>query len=272
MRKIILLLIICKALYGAVTGQYAYHPVSVPFSFSAKAGAHFTNAVNAACNPSLIPNIKNIQAAFYAEKKYLTDINELLLTVCAPFSNNGVSLVFKHFGNSFFSENVIGLGYGKKIAALNAGILFQHVRVNIAGSESVSIIRAGIATSYEVDENVFVGFTIMNPNLFAKTKDVKLHAASSFSLMLGWEATADVYTGLEFLKGEGQPLSLIFALQYRIKENFTCALNWNTFNHQPFASLSWVQQHVEIEAGCSYHPILGSSPSLAIIYKKTAGK
>ena len=272
MKKRILLLIIYKALYGAVTGQYTYHPVGGPFSFSAKAGAHFTTALNAAGNPSLIPNIKNIQVAFYAEKKYMTDINELLITVCAPFSDNGVSLMFKHFGNSFFNENIMGLGYGKKIGALNAGILFQHLRLKIAGAESVSIIRAGIATSYKVDENVFVGFTIMNPDLFAKTKGAKLHAASSFCLMLGWEATTDVYTGLEFFKGEGQPLSLIFVLQYRIKENFACALNWNTFNHQPFASLSWVQQHVEIEAGCSYHPILGSSPSITIIYKKTTDK
>jgi hypothetical protein len=244
----------------------------MPFYFSANACENFTNALNAAGNPSLIPNIKNIQAAVYAEKKYLMDINLLILTVCAPFTNNGISLMVQHFGNPFFNENVIGLGYGKKIGAINAGLLFKNLRVKIPGAESVSIIRAGIASSYEIDENVFVGFMIINPDLFAKTKGTKIHAASSFSMMLGWEATTDIYAGFEFLKEEAQPLSLIFTLQYRFKENFGCALNWNTSNHQPYASLNWAQQHVNIEAGCSYHPTLGASPTIAIIYKKAAGK
>jgi hypothetical protein len=267
-----LILILCSALYTTAAGQSVYYPVGMPFYFSANAGEKFTNALNAAANPSLVPGINNIQAAVYAEKKYLTDINLLILTVCAPFSGNGVSLMFQRFGNSLFNENVIGLGYGKRIGSFSAGVLFQHIKVNVAGEKRASFIRAGVTSTYEIDENVFFGFTVINPQLLAKVKSAKLHAASSFSLMLGWEATADVYAGFEFRKDEAQPLSLIFTLQYRLKENLVCSLNWNTWNHQPFASLSWVQQQVTVEVGCNYHNTLGASPTVGIVYKKPAGK
>jgi hypothetical protein len=252
--------------------QQAYYSYAAPHLFSANAGGRFTNALNAGFNPSLLPYIKNVQAATYAEKKYATDLNILLLTICAPVHNNSISLIFQRFGNTSFNENTFGLSYGKNIGRINVGLAFQHLRVRIPDAEMVSLIKAGIASSMKVGENVFVSCRISNPNLFAKTGSAKLRAASSFSLSFGFEATAEVYTAIESLKEEGRPLSLIFSLNYRLAEKFTCTLNWSTYTNQPFVAISWQQKLIAVEAGCSYHATLGASPAISLLFKKPEEK
>jgi hypothetical protein len=270
--KFIVSIFLYTTVCSAGAAQTAYHSYAMPFLFSAKTSENFSDAFNAAFNPSLIPYIHSIEVATCAEKKYLTNINVLLLTVCAPFRDNGASLVFQRYGNTLFSESTLGLGYGKKIGAVNAGINFQHIRVKIKGAQDVSLIKVGIASSIKLSDNVFAGCRITNPNLFAKRGPSKLHAASSFSLSIGWDASPEVYAGIESLKDEGQPLSLIFSLQYHFAEEFSCALNWNTYSNQPHAAFSWRQNQLTIEAGCSYHATLGMSPLISLLFKKHTEK
>ena len=272
MQKFIITILIYTSTVVPSRCQHAYYAYASPYLSSANAGGIFTNALNAAFNPSLIPYVKSIQAAGYAEKKYLTDINILLLTVCAPFNTNGISLLFQRFGNTSFNENTFGLSYGKNIGRINVGIAFQHISVKMRDAETVSLIKAGIATSIKAAENVFVTCRLFNPDLFAKTASAKAHAASSFSLSFGFEAGSGVYTAIESLKEEGRPLSLIFSLNYRFTEKFACALNWNTFTNQPFVAISWQQKMMVVEAGCSYHATLGASPAISLLFNKSTGK
>jgi len=267
-RKFILFILIFTTISCAVSGQGAYYPYSSPYLSSAKSTENFVNALNAAFNPSLIPFIKNLQAACYAEKKYLTDINALLFTVCAPFNGNGLSLTFEHFGNMLFSEKTFGCGYGKSFGPINAGLFFQYIVVKIQDDESVSFIKGGIASSIKLTDNVVAGLRIADPGFFTKKETTKIRAASSFALSLGWEASSEVYAGIESLKYRGRPLSVIFSMSYRFAENFTCALNWDTYSNQPFTALAWKVKQLIIEAGCSYHSLLGASPLFSILYNK----
>jgi hypothetical protein len=252
--------------------QNTYYTYAAPYLLSANAGGNFTNSLNASFNPSLIPFIKNLEVAAYAEKKYLTDINIILLSVCAPFNNNGISLTFQRYGNILFNENTFGLSYGKSIGTVNLGVLFQHIRLKIQDAGSVSLIKAGIACSMKVAENVFVSWRIINPDLFSKAGVSKVHSASLFSLSFGYEASPEVYAAFESLKEKDRPLALIFSLHYRLAEKFVFALNWNTYTNQPYTAVSWKQKLVTIEAGCSYHSTLGGSPTLSFLFQKPGGK
>jgi hypothetical protein len=267
-RKFILSILTCTAFNCACSAQSPYYPYSSPYLSSAKSTENFVNALNAAFNPSLIPFIKNLQAACYAEKKYLTDINALLFTVCAPFNGNGLSLTFQHFGNMILSEKTFGCGYGKSFGPINAGVFFQYIVVKIQSDESVSLVKAGIASSIKLTDNVVAGLRITDPEFFTKKETTKIRAASSFALSLGWEASSEVCAGIESLKYRGRPLSVIFSLSYRFAENFTCTLNWDTYSNQPFTALTWKLKQLIIEAGCSYHPSLGASPLISILYNK----
>lgn len=254
----------------AAAGQ-VYHPY-IHHLFSAKTTASSTDAFNASFNPSLLPFINSIEAASYAEKKYLTDIHILVISVCAPFYGNGVSFTLQRFGNRIFNESTFGLGYGKKFGEVNAGIYFQHIRVKIKDAENVSLVKAGISSSMKLTDKVYAGCRISNPNLFAKKSPAKLRAASSFALSLGWEASSQVYAGIESLKEEDQPLSLMFSLHYRFAEKFNCTLVWDTYSNQPFAALGWQQEQFMVEAGCSYHASLGASPAISFLFRKRSGQ
>lgn len=265
-RKIqsILIYVVCPAL---MCGQSQYYPSTIPYLSSAKIGENFINGMNAAYNPSLIPYLKSLEAGMYAEKKYLTDINLLLLTICAPFNNNGVGLMFQHFGNSIYNERITGLNYGKNFGKIKVGILFQSIRVKIQGSPPSSFIQTGVTSTLKISDNVFWGINILNPWFNAKAGRDKLHGATSFSLIIGWQASSVAYAGLESKKEEGRPLSVLFTLQYHFAEKFSGGLNWNTSMNQPYVSIGWQLKMLWIEAGCSYHSVLGPSPTISFIFK-----
>ena len=271
MQKLVITLVLCPIFSGLAFCQDVYYPYAAPSVFS-YAGGSFADALNASFNPSLIPFIKNLQAACYAEKKYLTDLNVLFVTVSAPFNNDGISFAFQRYGNSLFNEHTITIAYGKKLGAINVGVIFQNIQVKIQDAGGVSLIKTGVATSIKVSDNFFVSCRINNPQMFAESGVRKLHCASSYSLAFGFEASSGVYTSMEMMKEEGQPLSTIFSLQYFLSDIFVCALNWNTLSNQPFASIGWQQKELIIKTGCSYHPTLGASPAFSVIYGKHSKK
>jgi hypothetical protein len=253
-------------------GQSAYYSYAAPYLTSANAVGKFTNALNAAYNPSLIPYIKTFEAACHVEKKYLTDINNLLLTTCVPFNNVGIAAMIQRYGNNLFNENLVGLSFGKNLGGINIGVLFQYVNVKIRDAKSVSLTKTGIATSIKITDNVFAGCKINNPNLFVKAEKVKIHPAASYALSFAFQASPQVNAAIESLKEEGKPLSIIFSLHYELSEMFGCALNWSTYTNQPYVAVNWQQKNLIVEAGCGYHQSLGASPTITLLYRKTAGK
>ena len=133
--SVILIFIVCQSL---ASGQSSYYPVTIPYLSSTKISENFSDGLNGAFNPAIIPYIKGIEAGMYAEKKYLTDINLLVLSVCTSFSNNGIGLLFQHFGNTLYNERIFGLNYAKSFGRVNAGILIQNIRISISGSAAIS--------------------------------------------------------------------------------------------------------------------------------------
>lgn len=271
MQKVILIIILFILLLQA-NGQNAYYSYAAPYLISASAGGNFTNALNAAYNPSLIPFVKTFEAACHVEKKYLTDINNLLLTVCVPFNNSGISAMVQRYGNNLFNENSIGLSCGKNLGVIHVGVLFQYINIKIRDAKNISLFKTGIATSIKITEKVFAGCKINNPNLFVKAEKIKIHAAASYALSLGFQAGTQVNAAIESLKEEGRPLSIIFSLHYEVSKMIAFSLNWSTYTNQPYVAINWQQKDINIEAGCGYHQSLGASPTITFLYRKTANK
>lgn len=269
MKKIpaILICIVCPSI---LFGQL-YYPANVPNIASAKIGEHFINTMTCARNPSLLPYLTNIEAGVCSEKKFITDINLLLITISAPFKNNGVSIMFQHFGNTLFSERTVGLSYGKSFGNFNAGLFFESIHVKFQGLEAgASFLQTGLFSTLKISESVFAGISMLNPRIIIKRAETRVHPASTFSLILGWQSSDIAYVGVESKKEEGRPISIVLVLQYHFAEKIYGTLNWHTAGNQPNVSIGWKINHFVLEAGCSYHAALGPSPSVCVIYKKAS--
>ena len=230
--------IVISFLFQSMLFGQLYHPASVPYIASAKIGEHFINTLNCARNPSVAPYIKSIEAAVYAEKKYHTDINLLMIAVSAPFKSNGVSFSFQHFGNTLFNEKAISISYGKSFGNINAGLLFEWIRVKFQGLETGrSFLQTGLFSTIRIEENVYAGINILNPRFIVKPGENDTHPASSFSLTLGWQSSNIAYVGMESKKEEGRALSVVFVLQYHFAGKFYASLNWNTAANQTYSSI-----------------------------------
>lgn len=259
------------AVHTVATGQSLVCPYTSNIT-AARFSPSFNNPMVAVLNPAMIPYIKGFEAALLSEKKYMTDINLLLISAALSFDNSAVGILFQHYGTNEYSERIMGAVYGKQLGRIAIGIGVQHVGIDILAHGTAGYIQSTASTLININDNTTASIKILNPNSFISTKKDSLRTASGYSFGIGWQASPGVYAGIESLKMEGRPLDVIINIQYVFAPDLSAAITWSTGTNQPFLCFGWSVRNLKIEAGCSYHAALGPSPAIAMYYTKGGTK
>jgi hypothetical protein len=234
--------------------------------YSSEVQDPYTYAYNAAT----LPHLDGFAAAFYSEKRYMTKgLNVLVVTAAYGRQSHSASLVLQHFGNPDFNERRIGLNYGKSLGSIQIGALIHYHTFSITGNSPASVINAGISTIWHVSEKVFACMQMSNPGIFASGNQKALRAPTAINMGFGFQVSDQVYTGMEIKKEEGRSKQVFFALHYRPHEKIVTKFCWSTGNNQPFFTIGWILKNLRFESGCSYHAVLGLTPSISFIYSNT---
>lgn len=255
-------------LYTSTSAQLLFCPYRPSNVTAGRYGPSSVNSLVAVFNPATATYISGVETGAYIEKKYLTDINVLTLSAALGFQKNGLGLLFQHFGNASYSERTAGLSYAKKLGKLNIGIGVSRTAISVPGYKKSSVIQTIVSSVIELTGEVSSSATILNPNGFIRTTNDALRAAPGYALGFGWQGSQVVYAGIEILKQESQPLNILLNVQYHFSKEFSGTIHWSTFTNQPNLSVAWKRKNIKFEAGGSYHPALGISPALTILYKQ----
>lgn len=248
--------------------QILYHTYTPTHILNGNFSERFSSSLTGMGNPALTPSINGFEVASVAEKKYSTDINSLIITGGLKFHNNGLNISVQHFGNSDYSEKTFGAAIGKNLGKINVGVAIKYTSVNITSLASTHFIQSTFASVIKITESVAASLVLNNPNFFIFKSIEVVRPASGFSLGFGWQVSPLVYTGIEYIKSEQQPLSVVLNLQYEFAKDLSAMLNWTTANNQPYVNISWRYSAMKFGAGCSYHSSLGISPAITMLYQK----
>ncbi|MBL7699687.1 MAG: hypothetical protein JNK79_16085 [Chitinophagaceae bacterium] len=267
LRKIFVILI-SAAVHPGASGQSLFYPYTPVNILSARYCQKFHNALVAASNPATTTYIHSLEAGVYAGKKYMTDINTLMVAAAMSFDNNGAGLLFQYAGIPEYSERTVGVFCGKRLGKMNIGIGLNYINIVARGQGSARFLQTVVSSILNFTDDVATSVRIFNPNFFMSPKENSLRPASAFSFGFGWQASPQVYAGIETLKEEKQSLAVIFNLQYEFTGTISSSLTWSTAGNEPQVSIGWKQKAIKIEAGGGYHAALGVSPFVSFLYQK----
>lgn len=218
-------------------------------------------------NQAALAQIDHSSAGIYGERRFmLTETSVYTAAVAVPSSLGNFGVNIKYMGFKNFNENQIGLAYGRSLGKKAAvGVQFNYYGYRVPSYNSDKAINFEIGALIHLTDKLNAGIHVYNPvgGKFSKTEE-KL--TSVYKMGLGYDASDKFFVSAELVKEEDFPVNLNAGFQYQFAKQFFARGGIASANSVSYAGvgLSWSSLRLDISG--SYHPQLGISPGLLLIY------
>lgn len=219
-------------------------------------------------NQASLAQIKKATAGIYAERRFLlNELNNYMAAVALPTSSGNFGLETNFSGFSNYNETQIGLAYARKLGSkLDIGAQFNYYGIRIAGYGSTSAVSFELGTILHITDKFNAGIHINNPvgGKFGKNEQEKL--SSVYTVGFGYDASEKIYVSTEIQKEEDQPVNVNVGLQYEFLPQLLVKAGMETATSTAWAGIGVRWQSFHIHVTTSYHPQLGITPGLLILF------
>ena len=219
-------------------------------------------------NQASLTRIKKVTIGIYGEKRFL--LNELALydaSFAIPTSSGNFGLDVRYYGFSDYNESQGGLAYAKSLGRkIDIGVQFNYYNVRIAGYGNASTINFELGTILHLTDNLNAGLHVYNPIAGKLGKDGEEKLASIYSAGLGYEASEKFFISLEILKEENKPVNVNAGLQYKFLPQLMARGGISSNTSIIYFGVGFEWKLMRLDATASYHPQLGITPGLQLIF------
>lgn len=204
----------------------------------------------------------------FGERRFLLVENSVYgLAAAMPtkLGNFGVQVNYAGFAN--FNEQKAGLAYGRSLGSkVDIGVQFNYYNYQIPSYQNGAAVNFEAGAIVHFSEKLNAGVHVYNPvgGTLSKVADEKLAAVYKFGL--GYDASENFYVSTEIVKEEDQPINVTGGIQYRFKKQFFARAGFRSDNNTGFGGVGFKYEKLRIDVAASYHPQLGVSPGLLLIY------
>ncbi|MFZ1530258.1 MAG: hypothetical protein WAT19_16000 [Ferruginibacter sp.] len=220
-------------------------------------------------NQAALAQIKDPGIGVYGERRFLLAENSVYgLALALPtkkMGNFGVQVNYAGFSN--FNENKLGLAYARSLGSkLDLGIQFNYYGYRIPAYGNASSINFEAGVVAHLSEKLNAGVHLYNPvgGKLGKSGDEKL--ASAYKLGFGYDASDHFYFSTEVVKEEDKNVNVVAGVQYHFKKQFFARAGFMSETGSGFAGFGLAWKTIRLDIAASYHPQLGFSPGLMLIY------
>ena len=235
-------------------------------------GAYSKNHVDiysTSSNAAALAQLLQPSISLYTERRFMVDqLNLYSVSIGIPTASGGFAAHVNYFGSGLFNQSQLSLGYGISLSEkVDVGAQFNYHSVSQGnGYGKASSINAAIGALFHLTEKIHVGINIYNPlrSKWSKVKDEKIPAQYTFGM--GYEVSAKLFASAEIIKEEGLPANVQVAIQYRFVKQFFARAGVATSTSSYFGGLGFGLKTYRIDLVASYHPQLGVSPALLILF------
>jgi hypothetical protein len=234
-------------------GAYSNHHVDV-FSFHT--------------NQAALAKMNNASAGVYGEKRFL--LNELGLydvAIALPTSSGNFGFDARYYGFSDYNESQFGLAYARNLGSkVDVGLQFNYYDIRVAGYGNASTVNFELGAVLHLTDNLNAGLHVYNPvpGKLGKNDEEKL--ASLYSAGFGYEASEKFFMNIEIEKEEDKPVSVNAGMQYKFLPQLLARGGILSSTSTMYLGIGFGWKSTRLDAIASYHPQLGLTPGLLLIY------
>ncbi len=221
-------------------------------------------------NPASLAQLKQPAIAIYSERRFLLpELNLFNASLAYTTGSGNFALHVSYFGFNLSNQSKISLAYGRKInSKVDAGASFDFQQISQAGTYGkASAITGSIGVLFHLTDKIHAGINVFNPihASFGKEKIERL--PSQYNFGMGYDASDKLFISSELVKVEGQHVSVNACLQYQFIKSFFIRAGVATLTASYFSGLGFVFKDFRLDIATSYHPQLGFSPGLLLLYE-----
>jgi hypothetical protein len=257
-----------------IDAQSLRHSIGMPYI---NLGAYSTKQLDPfsfTSNQAALAQIKDAGMGIYGERRFLLAQNSVYgLAAAIPTKKGNVGLQINYAGFANFNEQKAGLAYARSLGSkIDLGVQFNYYGYKIPAYNDASTINFEIGTILHVSDKINMGVHVYNPVSGKLGKDGNEKLASAYKFGLGYDATDNFYVSAEIVKEENQPINVTGGVQYHFKKQFFARAGFRSDNSTSFAGIGFLYNDFRIDVATSFHPQLGISPGILLIYnfKKAA--
>ena len=175
-------------------------------------------------------------------------------------------MVGRYSGFSDYNETQLCLGYAKTLGQVDVGIQFDYSAFRMAGYGSSSFVQADVGMIWHIMEKLHTGVHLMNVLSGRLSGNTKEKTAFVFKMGFGYEVSDAVFISSEICKEEDKVVTLLALLQYTVAGKFYLRGGISTATSSPWLGAGWAWKNFRIDITSSYHPQLGITPGLLLLF------
>jgi hypothetical protein len=234
---------------------------------------NFKDVFSFADNPAGFSEAAGFSAGVSGEKRFMLEgMNAYAASLQYAMKSSAVGFNSHFFGSAGFQESQLSLAYGKNLGKLNLGVQFNYHRISVPAYGADGTISADISLVWELTANLKAGVHVLNP------VPVKFGAQEAemintvYKMGMGYEISDKVFLGAELFKESGKQVHVYFALQYQFLAKFFFQAGINTEKGKPYAGFGWAFRNLRLHINGSYHPQLGFTPGMMLLFNASKSK
>lgn len=233
------------------------------------ASVTFSDVFSTTTNQAGLAYMDKYSIGIYTDRKFLNAaINNFNLGVAIPVKKVGAfGISANYYGYKYYNETKIGLAYARGFGTkVSIGVQFDYLRLSVfeAGSRNFFTVEAGL--QYKPWKVLTIGAHIYNPIPYKVEKVYGERLPTILKFGLGYEPSPKVLLAAEYEQDIHYKPQFKGGIEYRPIKYFTLRGGVQT---SPFSACFGFGVNVvglNLDVSGSYHPVLGFTPQLALIY------
>ena len=138
--------------------------------------------------------------------------------------------------------------------------------VRIAGYGNASTVNFEIGTILHLTDKLNAGLHVYNPLGGKLGKDEEEKLASIYTAGFGYEASEKFFISIEIGKEENSPVNVNAGLQYKFLPQLLARAGISAATSNLYLGIGFGWKSMRLDATASYHPQLGFTPGLLMLY------
>jgi len=262
------LILLFLSIHFLIDGQTVRRPVAAVYTGLGAYSMNHTDVFSFTNNQASLAQVKSTAAGVYGERRFM--LNELglyQLAIAVPTNSGNFGFKAGYFGFSDYNESQMGLAYARKLGSkVDIGVQFNYNGIQVSGYGNSSAINFEIGAIFHLADKLNAGIHAYNPvgGKYGKNSEEKL--ASIYTVGLGYDASDKFFVSAEIEKEENQAVNVNAGMQYKFLPQFMARAGIATNTSNVYAGVGLFLKAFRLDVVASYHPQLGVTPGLLLIY------
>jgi len=208
-------------------------------------------------------------AGLYASNRYmLKELAVYTATATLPVAAGGMGLAMQYTGTSAaYHEMQWALAYGQSLGRVQIGAGAGYSIIRVPGYDSYGALAWAIGTVWRVTPQFRSGMQVVNSAGSRHGRNPSEKQPIALQVGAGYEWSEQLLLSGMITKEANSPVRVQLSLQYLIQKYFLAGMGVIADIASPWFSLGWQWKHVEAMVTAAFHPQLGPTPGLTVVFR-----